>query len=137
PTDTTAMPAPKSMSWFPSASTRIPPPARSMYTGSTAPTPAATAAILRACSSTDLGPGIAVFSTRFCSTVIDLPPGSPRKRGAVSWGVSLALSLLDDGDDVAFLDHVAWRDGDLADHSIHLGQHGDLHLHRLEQHQGV
>ena len=45
----TAMPEPKSMRWLPSTSTRIPPPARSMYAGRPTPIPADTAAVLRAC----------------------------------------------------------------------------------------
>jgi hypothetical protein len=77
PTDVTAIPEPKSMSWLPSASTTMPPPARSTYTGSTVPTPLETAAFLRACNSFDRGPGISVFNTRRCSTVI-VPPRSPR-----------------------------------------------------------
>src|SRR3954452_10967380 len=73
PTDTTAIPEPKSISWLPSTSTMIPPPARSTYTGNVVPTPEDTAAFLRACNSTDRGPGIAVASTRFCSTVRGSP----------------------------------------------------------------
>ena len=64
PTLTTAMPEPKSMRWLPSTSTRIPPPARSMYAGSPTPTPEETVAALRACSACDFGPGKAVTSLR-------------------------------------------------------------------------
>ena len=45
--------------------------------------------------------------------------------------------LADDRDQVAGLDHVTDRDADLADGAGDLGEHRDLHLHRLQQHQGV
>jgi hypothetical protein len=66
PTEVTAMPEPKSISELPSASTSTPPPARSMKTGSAVPTPGGTAAVRRAISSCDFGPGIAVTSRRRC-----------------------------------------------------------------------
>ena len=52
------------MSELPSTSTITPPPARSTKTGSVVPTPRATAAVRRAISSGDFGPGIAVTRRR-------------------------------------------------------------------------
>ena len=43
----------------------------------------------------------------------------------------------DDGDQVALLDDVALGDVHLGDNARPLGQDRDLHLHRLEDHQGV
>ena len=76
PTEVTAMPEPKSISRLPSTSSMIPPPARAVKTGSVEPTPAATAATRRACSSADFGPGMAVTTRRSC--------GMSDMRG--SWG---------------------------------------------------
>src|SRR5271166_1491742 len=45
--------------------------------------------------------------------------------------------LADDRDQVAFLDHLALRDVHLGDHAGAFGQDRDLHLHRLQDHQGV
>src|SRR3954470_19800808 len=100
PTDTTAIPEPKSISWLPSTSTMIPPPARSTYTGNVVPTPDDTAAFLRACNSTDRGPGIAVASTRFCSTVMrsSLVGCSEPAAGRVV-GEALREPYRDDGSD--------------------------------------
>ncbi len=64
PTEVTAMPEPKSISELPSTSSMTPPPARVVNTGSTEPTPPATAVRRRAWSSSDLGPGIAVTTRR-------------------------------------------------------------------------
>ena len=64
PTETTAMPEPRSISELPSASTSTPPPAASMNTGSVVPTPSATAAFLRASSSIERGPGTSVTRRR-------------------------------------------------------------------------
>src|SRR4051812_48350363 len=74
PTVVTAMPEPKSIRWFPSTSSRMPPPARSMYAGSPTPTPEETAALLRACSSWDLGPGMGVTSLRCWSRGVVMRP---------------------------------------------------------------
>src|SRR5450756_133789 len=68
PTVVTAIPEPRSIRWLPSTSTRMPPPARSTYTGSPVPTPAETADNLRFWSSSEQGPGIAVTRIRRCST---------------------------------------------------------------------
>src|SRR3954454_20621573 len=43
----------------------------------------------------------------------------------------------DDGDQVALLHHVPLVDGQLGEGAIGLGDDRDLHLHRLEDHQGV
>ena len=64
PTETTAMPDPKSISELPSASTSTPPPAAVMNTGSTWLTPRATRAARRASSSREAGPGISVTRLR-------------------------------------------------------------------------
>ncbi len=48
PTEVTAMPEPKSIRRLPSTSSMIPPPARAVNTGSTEPTPRATAPVRRA-----------------------------------------------------------------------------------------
>ena len=63
PTETTAIPAPKSMRELPSASTITPPPASVTNTGSMVLTPRATARSRRARRSREAGPGISV--TRF------------------------------------------------------------------------
>lgn len=76
PTVVTAMPEPKSIRLLPSTSSITPPPARVTNTGSVEPTPCATAATRRACSSCDFGPGMAVTTRRSC--------GSAVMRG--SWG---------------------------------------------------
>lgn len=68
PTLVTAMPDPKSISELPSTSSSTPPLARDTYTGRVVPTPAATAPSLRACSSCDFGPGIAVTRRRSCGS---------------------------------------------------------------------
>src|SRR3954451_24329235 len=64
PTDTTAMPEPRSIRELPSASTSTPPPAATMKTGSVGPPPSATAAFLRLSSSVERGPGISVTRWR-------------------------------------------------------------------------
>ena len=64
PTLVTAMPDPKSIRLLPSMSTTTPPAARSAKTGMVVPTPAATAAALRAIKSCDRGPGRAVTKWR-------------------------------------------------------------------------
>ncbi len=64
PSEVTAMPDPRSMSELPSASTTTPPPAATVSMGTVCPTPAATAAALRAISSWDRGPGIDVTRRR-------------------------------------------------------------------------
>src|SRR6266516_2685046 len=64
PTETTAMPEPKSMSELPSASTSTPPPAAVMNTGRMLLTPRATARSRRASSSREAGPGISVTRRR-------------------------------------------------------------------------
>src|SRR4051812_1942986 len=46
-------------------------------------------------------------------------------------------ALADHCDEVTGLDDVAYGHTDLADRPGHLGDHRDLHLHRLQQHQGV
>src|SRR3954452_356737 len=74
PTVVTAMPDPRSIREFPSASSRMPPPAASTKTGSVVPTPSATYCFLRASFSCDLGPGISV--TRLRCWVMELPPAS-------------------------------------------------------------
>src|SRR4029077_3365311 len=45
--------------------------------------------------------------------------------------------LLDDGDGLPLLDHVAFFDEDLPDGARHRGGDRDLHLHGLEDHQRV
>src|SRR5689334_15848815 len=69
PTLTTAMPEPRSIRELPSMSTRTPPPARSTYSGTVEPTAADTAAVRRAMSSRDRGPGRSVTSRRSCGRV--------------------------------------------------------------------
>ena len=71
----TAIPEPRSMSRLPSTSSTMPPNARAAYTGMVVPTPRETAEFLRAISSEDRGPGMAVARCRLCSTVLtgDLP----------------------------------------------------------------
>src|ERR1700685_3831489 len=64
PTETTAIPAPKSMRELPSASTMTPPPASVTNTGSTMLTPRATARSRLASSSREAGPGISVTRLR-------------------------------------------------------------------------
>ena len=64
PTETTAIPAPKSISELPSASTITPPPASVTNTGSVELTPRATARSRLACSSRETGPGISVTRCR-------------------------------------------------------------------------
>src|SRR6476619_6128415 len=64
PTETTAMPEPKSMSELPSASTNTPPPAAVMNTGKMLLTPRATARSRRASNSREAGPGISVTRRR-------------------------------------------------------------------------
>src|SRR5215468_177172 len=68
PTETTAMPEPKSMSELPSASTSTPPPAAVMNTGRMLLTPRATARSRRASSSREAGPGISVTRRRCCGS---------------------------------------------------------------------
>ena len=60
PTETTAIPEPKSIRELPSASTITPPPASVTNTGSTVLTPRATARSRLAISSREMGPGISV-----------------------------------------------------------------------------
>src|SRR5487761_1275121 len=72
PTDATAIPEPKSISEFPSASTSTPPPAAVTNTGSVVETPRATAPARLAESSRETGPGISVTSLRCCGS-----PGPP------------------------------------------------------------
>ena len=62
PTETTAMPEPRSISELPSTSTITPPPAATTKTGSVVPTPSATCAFLR--SSARAGPGMSVTRRR-------------------------------------------------------------------------
>src|SRR5664279_2921081 len=143
PTDVTAIPDPKSMSWLPSASTTIPPPARSTYTGKVVPTPEATATLLRSCNATERGPGIAVFSTRCCGTDIALTPRmdgwwapiSPARSGPTS--ARTTGSRPDYGDDVPLGDDVANANGDLGDRPTDVGEYWNLHLHRVEKHEHV
>src|SRR5437762_11346426 len=45
--------------------------------------------------------------------------------------------LLNDGDDIALLDDAALLDPNLLDRARNRGLHGDLHLHRLEDHERV
>src|SRR3954467_15041219 len=68
PTLTTAIPEPRSMSELPSTSTSTPPPARSTNTSTVVPTAEETAAVRRAMSSSDRGPGSSVTSRRSCTT---------------------------------------------------------------------
>ncbi len=85
PTLTTAMPAPRSISELPSTSTSTPPPARSMKTGSVVPRPADTAALRRAKSACDFGPGIEVARRRSCGRA-----GPPGAEGVAVMGCSLS-----------------------------------------------
>src|SRR5215468_12152805 len=78
PTETTAMPEPKSMSELPSASTSTPPPAAVMNTGRMLLTPRATALSRRASSSREAGPGISVTRRRCWGR-----PGPPLAGGFV------------------------------------------------------
>jgi uncharacterized protein len=64
----TAIPDPKSIKLLPSTSTTTPPPAATAKTGIVVPTPRATALVFRAMSSSERGPGIAVFRMRCCSS---------------------------------------------------------------------
>src|SRR3954469_4048060 len=68
PTFTTAMPEPRSMSELPSTSTIKPPPARSTNSGTVVPTADETAAVRRAMSSRERGPGSSVTSRRCCGS---------------------------------------------------------------------
>src|SRR4051794_29611899 len=68
PTLTTAIPDPRSISELPSTSTRTPPPARSTNSGTVVPTAEDTAAVRRAMSSRDRGPGSSVTSRRSCGS---------------------------------------------------------------------
>src|SRR3979411_561821 len=52
-------------------------------------------------------------------------------------GAVLAGPILEDGDRLPLLDHLALPDQDLADGARHRGGDRDLHLHRLEDHQRV
>ena len=71
PTFSTAIPAPRSMNELPSTSTTMPPYARSAKIGIVAPTLAGTDAFLRAASSSDRGPGMAVRTSRTWGTSAD------------------------------------------------------------------
>src|SRR5271165_5934210 len=62
---------------------------------------------------------------------------SPTPRSRIRGQPPASSRLADDGDQVPFLDHVALRDVHLGDHARAFGQDRDLHLHRLEDHQGV
>src|SRR4051812_15819011 len=68
PTLTTAMPEPRSISELPSTSTSTPPPARSTNSGTVVPTADETAAVRRAMSSRERGPGSSVTSRRCCGS---------------------------------------------------------------------
>src|SRR3954470_22432189 len=99
PTLVTAIPLDRSISELPSTSTTTPPPAAATYTGSTLPTPEATAAARRACSSCERGPGIAVTSRRSWGS-----PGPP------IWSPEVVLAavsvvMLPSGDGLV---HKAW-----------------------------
>src|SRR5437870_9439389 len=77
PTFSTAMPAPRSISWLPSTSRRIAPDAASTKIGVDEPRPFGTAARRRSSIARDLGPGISVASLRSCaiaSIALDCPP---------------------------------------------------------------
>src|SRR6187402_3920669 len=69
PTEVTAIPAPRSMSELPSASTITPPPAATAAIGTVCATPAATAASFRARRAREAGPGISVTRERRCASV--------------------------------------------------------------------
>ena len=73
PTETTAIPDPKSIRELPSASTITPPPASVTNTGRTWLTPRATARSRRASSSRETGPGISVTSCLCCGTRASSP----------------------------------------------------------------
>src|SRR5699024_7741720 len=67
---------------------------------------------------------------------------APEGQGGVGFthGVqSSVIRSVDRHDDhrVAIVNHISHPDHDLGHGSGHLGQHGDLHLHRLEQHDLV
>src|SRR5487761_96083 len=66
PTETTAIPDPKSISELPSTSCSTPPPAALTNTGSTLLTPRATLRCRRSSSAREAGPGISVTSVRCC-----------------------------------------------------------------------
>ena len=89
PTLTTAMPLARSISELPSTSTITPPPAAATYTGSTLPTPDATAAVRRSCSARDRGPGISVTSRR--SWGRSGPPVAERSSSVVEPVVSVVM----------------------------------------------
>src|SRR6478735_2427979 len=78
PTLVTAIPEPKSISEFPSTSTRTPPPARSMNTGNAVLTPADTTELRRANNSRERGPGSSVTMGRPGGR----PAGAPADVGA-------------------------------------------------------
>src|SRR5438270_5397186 len=65
-------------------------------------------------------------SGRSSVTVATCPSRSTRTDG-----------LLNDSDDVALLDDAALLDTDLRDRPCQRGFHGDLHLHRLEDHERI
>src|ERR1700750_2189506 len=73
PTDTTAIPDPKSIRELPSASTITPPPASVTNTGRTWLTPRATARSRRASSSRETGPGISVTRCLRCGSRASSP----------------------------------------------------------------
>jgi hypothetical protein len=87
PTEVTAMPEPKSMSWLPSTSARTAPEARVMKTGSVVETPRATTLLRRSNSSRDFGPGTSVTRRRSCVSsfmaCIYLTGSSDKHGGAV------------------------------------------------------
>ena len=96
PTLVTAMPLARSISELPSTSTITPPPAAATYTGSTLPTPDATAAPRRSCSSRDRGPGISVTTRRSCGR--SGPPGVATACSVrVPESVSVVMCCSDDG----------------------------------------
>jgi hypothetical protein len=73
PTETTAIPDPKSIRELPSASTITPPPASVTNTGRTWLTPRATARSRRVSSSRETGPGISVTRCLRCGSRASSP----------------------------------------------------------------
>src|SRR5439155_15042337 len=67
----------------------------------------------------------------------DLAPAGTASATARCREASRGGRSLDDGEDLALLDHLLLADPDLLDRPRDRGRHGDLHLHRLQDQQDV
>src|ERR1700677_3072466 len=105
PTETTAIPAPKSIRELPPASTMTPPPASVTNTGSIVLTPRATVRARLAISSREAGPGISVTRWRRCAgpaewsviqkTIDHLHGGRPKRAAPDGFGRILVGTIHD------------------------------------------